>query len=181
MIVEPDFLDENQLIELIMLIRKNAGPPAPHNWPEGQCSSLNANLSGLLHPIVNFLELRLIDRLGMKGNHTEELRGVWYREGEGYRLHHDAFFRGTKEWDESVAIRGNRTWTSMVYLNTLTSGGETIFPHLGLRVAPRAGLLIAWRNLTPAGEPDARMMHLATPPVAAAKYIVTQWYRGDAT
>lgn len=177
MIVEPDFLDENDLIELIRLTRKHAGPPAPHNWPEGQCASLNANLSELGSGLVRMIERRLADRLCLGTYRQEELRGVWYRPGEGYRLHHDAFFRGTKEWDESVAISGNRTWTSMVYLNTLTTGGETVFPQLGVRVAPRAGLLIAWRNLTPLGEPDARMMHLAIPPVDVDKYIVTQWYR----
>lgn len=181
MLVEPGFLDENDLIELIRLIRKFAGPPGPHNWPEGQCASLNANLSKVGNGLVKLIERRLVDRLCLATYRAEELRGVWYRTGEGYRIHHDAFSRGTKEWEESLAVSGNRAWTSMIYLNTLTTGGETIFPNLGVRVAPRAGMLIAWPNLTREHEPDARMMHYADAPIAADKYIVTQWYREDRT
>lgn len=177
MLIEADFVGESELVELIMLVRKYAAPPAPHNWPEGQCASLNANLSILESPVVNFLELRVIDRIEMKGYYAEELRGVWYRPGEGYRLHHDAFFPQNPEFNELVGDLGNRTATAMVYLNTLPQGGETYFPELGITVAPRAGMLIAWRNLNADKSPDIKMLHSANPAKGADKYIVTQWFR----
>lgn len=177
MVIEADFLTEPELVELIMLVRKYAAPPAPHNWPEGQCASLNANLTRLEHPLVGRVERKIADRVGRANNYAEELRGVWYRPGEGYRLHHDAFYPEASDFQELVADRGNRTATAMVYLNTLTQGGETYFPELGLFVAPRAGMLIAWRNLRGDKSPDTKMLHAASPAKGADKYIVTQWFR----
>lgn len=177
MLIEADFLAEHELVELIMLVRKFAAPPAPHKWPEGQCASLNANLSVLNNPLVAEVERKIADRVGRANNYPEELRGVWYRPGEGYRLHHDAFYPEASDFDDLVRDRGNRTATAMVYLNTLTQGGETYFPELGLTVAPRAGMLIAWKNLRPDKSPDVKMLHSANPARGADKYIVTQWFR----
>jgi prolyl 4-hydroxylase len=177
MLIEADFLKEHELVELIMLVRKFAAPPPPHNWPEGQCASLNMNFTDLRRPWVQVIENRIGDVIGRAGNYAEELRGVWYRPGEGYRLHHDAFYPGTADFDESVRGRGNRTATAMIYLNTLNQGGETVFPGLGLTVAPRAGMLIAWRNLRADKSLNSEMMHAANPATAADKYIVTQWFR----
>ena len=177
MFIEADFLTEKELVELIMLVRKFAAPPAPHNWPEGQCASLNANLTHLENFVVRSVEDRLAIRLDVDRNQGEELRGVWYRPGEGYRLHHDAFYPESPDFKELVGDRGNRTTTAMVYLNTLNQGGETYFPELGLTVAPRAGMLIAWRNLNADKSPDVKMLHSANPAKGADKYIVTQWFR----
>lgn len=176
-VIEADFLRENELVELIMLVRKFAAPPAPHNWPEGQCASLNMNFTDLHRPWVQAIEKRIADRTGCAQNYAEELRGVWYRPGEGYRLHHDAFYPEAADFAELVADRGNRIATAMVYLNTLTQGGETYFPELGLTIAPRAGMLIAWRNLLANKSPDTKMLHAASPARGADKYIVTQWFR----
>ena len=181
MLIEADFLTEKELVELIMLVRKFAAPPAPHKWPAGQCASLNANLTALEHPIVALVEKLIADRLGRPHTFAEELRGVWYRPGEGYRLHHDAFLPEASDFKDQVGDLGNRYSTAMIYLNTLTQGGETYFPELGLTVAPRAGLLIAWWNLCRDRSPNMRMLHSANPARGADKYIVTQWFRERAT
>ena len=177
MLIEADFLTEKELVELIMLVRKHAAPPPPHKWPEGQCASLNANLTYLQHPVVTLVEKLIADRIGAANYYPEELRGVWYRPGEGYRLHHDAFFPESEDFQEQVGDLGNRITTAMIYLNTLPQGGETYFPELGLTVAPRAGLLISWRNLNLDRSPNMRMLHAANPAKGADKYIVTQWFR----
>jgi prolyl 4-hydroxylase len=180
MLIEADFLTELELVKLIELVRTYAAPPPPHNWPAGQCASLNMNISDLHLPWVEAIERRIAYPLVRDREFPEELRGVWYRPGEGYRLHHDAFYPETADFDEQVQDRGNRTATAMIYLNTLVSGGETYFPELGLTIAPRAGMLIAWRNLRDDKSPDTRMLHAAHPARAADKYIVTQWFRETA-
>lgn len=177
MFIEADFLRESELVELIMLVRKYAAPPAPHKWPEGQCASLNANLTRVEHPLIASVEKRIAFFLAREKYDAEELRGVWYRPGEGYRLHHDAFYPESSDFKELVGHRGNRTTTAMVYLNTLTQGGETYFPELGVSIAPRAGMLIGWRNLNADKSPDTKMLHAANPARGADKYIVTQWFR----
>jgi prolyl 4-hydroxylase len=177
MLIEADFLTESELVELITLVRKYAAPPPPHNWPPGQCASLNMNLSDLHLPWVECIERQIAYHMVRGSEYPEELRGVWYRPGEGYRVHHDAFYPEAADFEEQVWDRGNRTATAMIYLNTLTSGGETYFPELGLTIAPRAGMLIGWRNLSDDKSPDIRMLHAANPAKGADKYIVTQWFR----
>jgi len=177
MFIEADFLKEHELVELITLVRKYAAPPPPHNWPAGQCASLNMNCTDLHLPWVEAIEESIAYTSALETYYAEELRGVWYRPGEGYRLHHDAFYPETGDFDELVGGRGNRTATAMIYLNTVTQGGETYFPELGISIAPRAGMLIVWRNLRADKSPDTRMLHAANPARGVDKYIVTQWFR----
>ena len=42
---------------------------------------------------------------------------------------------------------GQRTWTTMIYLNDVEEGGETYFKYLNLKIKPKKGLLIGWNNL----------------------------------
>lgn len=177
MLIEADFLMEKELVELIMLIRQHATRTPLLTGPADYRSSSTVSFAQLNHPLVVLVEKLIADRLGRRDDYAEGLQGVWYRPGEGYRIHHDAFFPETKEWDEFVGDRGNRTWSAMIYLNTLTHGGETYFPELGLTIAPRAGMLIAWRNLNFDRSPNMRMMHAANPAKDADKYVVTQWFR----
>ena len=57
-----------------------------------------------------------------------------------------------------------RFMTAMVYLNA-PDGGETVFPDLDIRVAPRSGKLLAFPPLWP-------FPHEGLPPRSSAKYIL---------
>jgi len=72
---------------------------------------------------------------------------------------------------------GQRTWTSMIYLNDVEEGGETYFKHLKLNVKPKQGMLIAWNNLYKNGMPNFKTMHEALPPISGKKYVITKWWR----
>jgi prolyl 4-hydroxylase len=65
----------------------------------------------------------------------------------------------------------------MVFLNEPEAGGDTHFPQASIRITPKRGALIAWNNLTEAGEPNLSSLHEGCPVEAGMKYIVTQWYR----
>ena len=54
---------------------------------------------------------------------------------------------------------GQRTWTTMIYLNDVKEGGETYFKHLKLKVKPKEGMLLAWNNLYRNGFPNNKTMH----------------------
>lgn len=180
MLIEADFLMEKELVELIMLIRKHATRSPLLTGPADYRTSSTVSFAQLNHPVVALVEKLIANRIGCANHYAEGLQGAWYRPGEGYRIHHDAFHPETKEWDAFVDVRGNRTHTAMIYLNTLTDGGETCFPELGLTVAPRAGMLVSWRNLNFDRSPNMNMMHAANPAKGADKYVVTQWFReGD--
>ena len=77
-----------------------------------------------------------------------------------------------------IETGGQRTWTAMVYLNAVEEGGATWFPQIGIRVAPKKGLLLAWNNMKPRRQPERdHMLHEGMPVVKGTKYIVTKWFR----
>lgn len=78
--------------------------------------------------------------------------------GDHFPLHFDAF-------DHKTSVR---IVAFLWYLNTLEEGGETVFPVLGPRIAPRAGRLVVF-------PPMWMYEHQGEPPVSADKYIVTSY------
>jgi prolyl 4-hydroxylase len=177
MLIEAGFLSEAELVKLVNLIRKYSRPAPQQNWGLGECGSSTAALSQLGDHTVALIEDRLNDALGYEANCAEGLRGVKYEPGQGYRIHHDAFSAGNEAWDEFGGARGNRVETVMIYLNTLTGGGATVFPELGVRIEPRGGMMVAWHNLKADRSIDMDVLHAAEPHRAAEKFIVTQWFR----
>ncbi len=63
----------------------------------------------------------------------------------------------------------------MLYLNDVDEGGETNFTKLGIKLKPKAGMLIAWNNLNKDGSVDTYTQHEALPPRSGKKYILTKW------
>ena len=57
----------------------------------------------------------------------------------------------------------------MIYLNTITDGGETRFPAYDLNVKPEVGKLVIW----PAGFTH---IHHGLVSETQTKYIATGWY-----
>lgn len=177
MLIEAGFLSERELIEMVNLIRKYSGRAPQLDWDVNDCGSYTAALSKLGSRVVAEIEERINKRLGLAGGFGEGLIGVKYEPGQRYRLHHDCTTQDNEQWDACGMTRGNRTWTAMVYCNTLSGGGATVFPELGVRVEPRGGMLIAWDNRNPDGSPDMDLLHCAEPHRVAEKYIVIQWFR----
>jgi prolyl 4-hydroxylase len=177
MIIEANFLSESELISFIHLIRQHATPTPKEGWSVDECNSAAVYLEKIDSPLAEGIARRLVARIGVNPTCSEGLRGVWYRAGEGYKVHHDAFQISARGDDPFFRPAGNRAVSAMVYLNTVTVGGATIFPNLGVSIAPRAGTLAYWKNLDDAGTPDSRMIHLAAPPAGTDKYILNAWYR----
>jgi prolyl 4-hydroxylase len=74
-------------------------------------------------------------------------------------------------------VRGNRTWTFMVYLNEGMSGGATRFTEIGATFQPKVGLALLWNNLNPDGTPNPATKHCGEPVTSGHKVIVTKWFR----
>ena len=116
------------------------------------------------------IEARLCRRLRLNRTHVEPWQATRYRRGGKFEAHFD----GGLFHDEPA---GEREVTLLVYLNTLEAGGSTTFPNLGLDVSPRAGTVVAWRNLTADGTVDAQMKHAARPVRKGRKVTLTTWSR----
>lgn len=55
------------------------------------------------------------------------------------------------------------------------AGGETHFPHLGVRVTPRLGDALVWANVDGDGQPNPRSLHEGRPPKEGEKIAVNVW------
>lgn len=109
-------------------------------------------------------------------DHVEGPKVVKYGASQHYSEHLD--------WGAGLAAApaGQRTATALLYLSSLDGereGGCTVFPRLGLRVAPEAGSALVWSNLTPDGEGDRSTLHGSEPTLAGArdKWVCNYFYR----
>lgn len=55
-------------------------------------------------------------------------------------------------------------------MNDVSEGGWTVFPRLGVGVAPQKGSAIFWWNLLPSGKGDERTLHAACPVLRGTKW-----------
>lgn len=177
MIIEPEFLNDREVTTLIVLVRRFAEKNPLFTGEKDYRTSSTCYLSHLSDRLVRSVEARIAAELDLDERCGEGLQGAWYMPGEGYRIHHDAFHKNTPEFDKFARDGGNRTWSAMIYLNTVYASGETIFDRLGLRILPRAGMLVAWSNLTSDGYPNVGGWHSAEPPDETPKYVLTEWFR----
>jgi prolyl 4-hydroxylase len=120
---------------------------------------------------IRRIETRLCRRLRLSRSHLEWWQATRYRRGGKFEAHFD----GGGPFQREAA--GDREVTLLVYLNTPEAGGTTTFPALGIDVRPRAGTVVAWRNLAADGAVDPRMKHTARPVQRGRKVTLTTWSR----
>lgn len=128
-------------------------------------------------PDVRPTDEAIADLLGIDPVHGETMQGQRYAVGQHFRAHFDYFNETQPYWPTMIETGGQRTWTAMIYLNTVADGGATWFPQLGIRVAPKKGLLLAWNNMNPDGTRNPATLHEGMPVMRGTKYIVTKWFR----
>lgn len=128
-------------------------------------------------PLVQRIENKITTLLGINPVHGETIQGQRYAVGQQFKEHHDFFFVDQPYWQDQKDGGGQRTWTTMMFLNKPEAGGHTYFPKAGVKIAPRAGNLLAWNNMDASGQPNAYSLHQGMPVEAGVKYIITKWYR----
>lgn len=177
-----DFLDRRSCARLIRLIDSEIGPSTLFNDGGAETGGAGVRTSST-HYFADsrrdaaMLARRIDDLLGLDRAHAETMQGQRYLPGEQYRHHCDFFRTERAHWQRERLRGGQRTWTAMVYLNNVESGGATDFPRLGLSIQPEAGMLLVWDNITRGGRPNRTTIHAGMPVETGAKYVVTQWYR----
>jgi prolyl 4-hydroxylase len=174
----PDFLSAQECTALIRQIDEDPFPSKlyePDQDPEFRTSATCDLKADAVLPIDD----RLSHLLGIPYEYGEGLQGQRYSPGQQFRAHCDYFREGQAHWDAIRAQGGHRTFTAMVYLNEVESGGATFFPLAGIRITPRPGLLIVWNNMVADGRFNYRTLHEGERVTAGTKYIVTKWYRED--
>jgi len=117
---------------------------------------------------------RLFSESGMPltADYIEPLQLVKYAAGEHFGPHHDYH-----QSSQSSVQGEQRAFTVLIFGSTLGAdgGGETHFPHLNVRVFPRAGDALAWSNVDADGRPNPRSLHEGRPPNQDRKIAVNCW------
>jgi prolyl 4-hydroxylase len=107
--------------------------------------------------------------------HGEPLQILHYGIGAEYQPHYDYFSPEDAGTPALLQHGGQRVATLITYLNTPDAGGATVFPDVGLEVAPIRGNAVFFAYERPT--PVSRTLHGGTPVVAGEKWIATRWMR----
>ena len=128
-------------------------------------------------PTVRALANRLHALTGIDPAHAEPMQGQRYDVGQEFKQHTDYFEPGGVDYEKFCSVAGQRSWTAMIYLNTVAAGGATRFKVIGKTIQPDGGRLLVWNNRRPDGSPNPATLHHGMKVRRGVKYVITQWYR----
>ncbi len=173
-----DFLTKSECDRLCTMIDLTAKPSILHE--EGYDSGFRTSYSGNLDPRDSFvmgISRRIDDLLGINSICGEAIQGQRYLPGQQFKPHNDWFYATEAYWPLERKRGGQRSWTAMAFLNEVEEGGETHFTEIGIKIAPKPGVLLVWNNAKPDGHPNEDTIHAGTPVIKGTKYVITKWYR----
>jgi prolyl 4-hydroxylase len=173
-----DFLSADECAQLCAMIDAIARPSSLHELD--YASGFRTSYSGDLDPrdaFVASISRRIDALLGVEAAIGEPVQGQRYLPGQQFKAHNDWFYTSEGYWPQEEARGGQRSWTTMAYLNDVEEGGATLFAALGFQIEPKRGALLIWNNALPDGRPNEATLHAGLPVVRGAKYVITKWYR----
>lgn len=174
----PDFLPPDLCAQLIALIDRERRPStiADENGDNYFRTSETCDLDET-EPAVQELERRLVALNGIDPAYGEPVQGQRYAEGQEFKAHTDYFEPTGADFARFCSVAGNRSWTFMIYLNQVESGGATRFKVIGKTFRPETGKLLCWNNRRPDGSLNAATLHHGMKVRKGVKYVITKWYR----
>ena len=174
-----DFMKPQDCARLISLINHNLRPSGvSHDYGgEGFRISRTAVLSQLTSTLVDDVDAKICRTLGISAAYSEGIQAQRYDVGGHFRPHYDFFGSGSDVHRSACSVRGNRTWTFMVYLNDDFEGGGTRFNEIDCLVRPKTGMALFWNNLDADGAPNPLTRHCGEDVTRGHKVIITKWFR----
>ncbi len=174
----PGFLQPDLCAQLIGLIDKDRRPStiADPNGDDYFRTSETCDLDAA-EPAVQELEALLEEFNGIDPAHGEPVQGQRYDVGQEFKAHTDYFQPDGADYERYCAIPGQRTWTCMIYLNDVESGGATRFKVINKMFQPQTGKLVCWNNRRPDGRVNPNTLHHGMKVRKGVKYVITKWYR----
>ena len=173
-----DFMTPAECEKMMRLIDETAQPSRVFDldYSSGYLTSYSGDVDPH-DPFVKKISRRIDDLLDIDPQWGETIQGQRYMPGQEFQPHHDWFHPDTSYWEMEMTRGGQRSYTTMVFLNEVEAGGTTDFTELGLSIEPKPGVLLAWNNADPDGTTNEKTMHAGRPVQEGSKYIITKWYR----
>lgn len=125
--------------------------------------------------LIHRVETRIATLLRWPLDHGEGLQVLRYRPGAEYQPHYDYFDPAHVSTPNILKRGGQRVATLVIYLNTPAAGGSTIFPDIGLDVAPVKGNAVFFSYDRP--HPSTQTLHGGSPVIDGEKWVATKWLR----
>jgi prolyl 4-hydroxylase len=175
----PAFLSPEECQALMAAIDQKLVPSTVTRGDSSYRTSRTCHMRGADAELAARLDQRLADLFGVDPRLSEPLQGQRYDPGQYFKEHTDWFAPGTDEFATHTRPGGQRTWTVMIYLNTVSHGGQTCFKRLGRCFTPVQGLALAWNNLMADGTPNPFTLHEAMPVQEGSKWVITKWFRAE--
>ena len=128
--------------------------------------------------IITELESRICKEIGINNRFSEQIQGQKYSVGQEFKRHVDFFDPILVQ--ENKTVKGQRTWTFMIYLNDVEEGGYTSFPYAFASIIPKVGRAVIWNNLNNK-DGNEFSSHCGMPIIKGEKYILTKWFKDTET
>jgi len=121
------------------------------------------------------IEARMAALLRWPVENGEGLQVLRYGAGAEYKPHYD-YFDPEQPGTPALLQRGGQRVASLIcYLNTPARGGATVFPDIGLEVAPVKGNAVFFSYER--ADPATRTLHGGAPVLEGEKWVTTKWVR----
>ena len=174
-----DFLSPKECARLVALIDHHLHPSTLSYASDDKAfrTSQSSYLCHLKSPVAVHIDEKICKTLGIRVEYSEGIQAQRYDVGQQFKPHWDYFTPDTDAYRRLAGVRGNRTWTFMVYLNDVLEGGATRFTKIDHAVTPKAGMAVLWNNLNADGSTNEFTMHCGEPVVRGHKIIITKWFR----
>jgi prolyl 4-hydroxylase len=127
------------------------------------------------NPLCERIERRLAELVNWPYEYGEGLQVLRYKNGAQYVPHYDYFDPAQPGTPKILQRGGQRVGTIIMYLRTPERGGATVFPDIGLEVAPIKGSAVFFSYDRP--HPDTKSLHGGAPVTLGEKYVATKWLR----
>ena len=125
--------------------------------------------------LVRRIEARIARLVNWPLENGEGMQVLNYPVGAEYKPHYDYFDPAEPGTPTILQRGGQRLATLVMYLNEPAEGGGTIFPDVGLEVAPQRGNAVFFSYDKPS--PITRTLHGGAPVVQGEKWVATKWLR----
>jgi prolyl 4-hydroxylase len=174
-----DFLSAKECARLVALCSHHLRPSTLAYVTNDSAfrTSTTADLCHLKSPVATSIDEKICRTLGIQPSYSEGIQAQRYDVGQQFKAHWDYFEPDTHAFRKFAGLRGNRTWTFMVYLNEGMEGGATRFTEIDYAVQPKLGMAVLWNNLHADGTPNVATQHAGEPVTRGHKTIITKWFR----
>lgn len=130
--------------------------------------------------VVGSLVDRVCDLVKLPRNHAESIQMIYYGQDQQYKPHFDAWDPNTERGQRCMAKGGQRLLTCLMYLNTPTKGGGTIFPKLDKEVQAQKGRIVIFHNCHPNSiDRHPHSLHGGMPVIEGEKWACNLWFRDN--